>query len=557
MNLVLSTVIAFIISALTVPVIGKITKDLGIIAKVNERTIHEGIIPRTGGYGIYVSFLICTAIFLKTDHQINSILIGGFIIFITGFLDDIYDLPPKLKLLGQLIAALIVIFYGNVKLVFLPLPFLPASVLNVLAIIVTLGWIIGITNAINLIDGLDGLCAGISSIVLFTIAFSSLHYARTDIAAISLIMAGAILGFLLYNKHPAKIFMGDCGALFIGFMIASISLLGYGYKSTSFFTLGAPIVVLTVPIMDTLIAIVRRRLKHQRFDEADRSHLHHQLMITLQLGQVRSVLILYVATLLFSMCSYLYIEHKRSAIILFVILILAFELFVEYTDMIAREYKPLLTIVNIFLKKDDLPKIKDSQIYQTISNKTHLILRIILCIIVALAVGLGSYTYFHTDNQPSVNTVYKQSSDPTDLMKTIYKRLSKAQGEEACGYVAAYFAADYLTISNKKKDEIGGSHLFLQERLDAFTTYAKQGYYKNVNTLIDMGNKDEVVDYTQVSIGESNTVLTGLEDYNYYEVNLNMTFNQESNILKKMTTDCKVILIQTDEQYQVVSFDID
>ena len=557
MNLVLSTVIAFIISALTVPVIGKITKDLGIIAKVNERTIHEGIIPRTGGYGIYVSFLICTAIFLKTDHQINSILIGGFIIFITGFLDDIYDLPPKLKLLGQLIAALIVIFYGNVKLVFLPLPFLPASVLNVLAIIVTLGWIIGITNAINLIDGLDGLCAGISSIVLFTIALSSLHYARTDIAAISLIMAGAILGFLLYNKHPAKIFMGDCGALFIGFMIASISLLGYGYKSTSFFTLGAPIVVLTVPIMDTLIAIVRRRLKHQRFDEADRSHLHHQLMITLQLGQVRSVLILYVATLLFSMCSYLYIEHKRSAIILFVILILAFELFVEYTDMIAREYKPLLTIVNIFLKKDDLPKIKDSQIYQTISNKTHLILRIMLCIIVALAIGLGGYTYLHKDNQPPVNTVYKQSSDPTDLMKTIYKRLSKAEGEEACGYVAAYFASDYLTISNKKKDEIGGSHLFLQERLDAFTTYAKQGYYKNVNTLIDMGNKDEVIDYTQVSIGESNTVLTGLEDYNYYEVNLNMTFNQESNILKKTTTDCKVILIQTDEQYQVVSFDID
>ena len=180
-----------------------------------------------------------------------------------------------------------------------------------------------------------------SIIVLVTISLTSLTYGRTDISSLSLLLAGAIGGFLVYNFHPASIFLGDCGALFIGFMIAVISLLGFGYKSSSFFTLGAPIVVLMVPIMDTFIAIIRRKVHHKSFSEADRNHLHHKLMFSLELGQTKSVLILYTVTVLFSLCSYLYLFDKVGATILFVALMLLFELFVEATNMIDRKYKTI------------------------------------------------------------------------------------------------------------------------------------------------------------------------------------------------------------------------
>ena len=164
------------------------------------------------------------------------------------------------------------------------------------------------------------------------------------------------MGFLFFNFHPAKIFMGDCGALYIGFMISVISLLGFGYSMSAFFTLGAPIVVLMVPIMDTLIAIVRRKLNHKKFSEADRSHLHHNLMFKLNLGQKKSVLVLYAVTFLFSLTSYIYYYDPTIGILMFIVLMIIFEIFVEITDMIGRKYKPLLTIMNVFIQSDQLPK---------------------------------------------------------------------------------------------------------------------------------------------------------------------------------------------------------
>ena len=195
----LSFIVTFILSLILVPIVSKVTKNLGIIAHTNKQTIHKGVIARTGGYAIYVSFLIGAMIFLKTDIKINSILIGGFIIFLTGFYDDIHDISPKLKMLGQIIAALVVIFYGGITL-----PFLPDTVSYIIAIIITIAWIVGITNAVNLIEGLDGLCGGISIIVLVTISLTSLTYGRTDISSLSLLLAGAIGGFLVYNFHPAS-----------------------------------------------------------------------------------------------------------------------------------------------------------------------------------------------------------------------------------------------------------------------------------------------------------------------------------------------------------------
>ena len=477
LNNILAFCVTFIISVILTPFIGKITKEMGIIAHTNNRTVHHGIIPRTGGYAIYVAFLIGAMVFLKTDNQINSILIGGLIVFLFGLYDDIHDLPPKMKVLGQVAAALIVIFYGGISLKGFTIPYIPTILSYSIALIVTLGWIVGITNAVNLIDGLDGLCGGISMIVLVTTGLISIHYGRTDITSLTLLLAGSIGGFLVFNFHPAKIFMGDCGALFIGFMLSVISLLGFGFKTSTFFTLGAPIVVLAVPIMDTLIAIIRRKVHHQRFDEADKGHLHHKLMFSLELGQTKSVLILYIATALFSICSFIHIYSVTASILLFALLLLVFEIFVEYTNMISRKYKPILTILNIFLKRDDLPKIKESKTYLMIAKRHHVkyILIGFLCAVIAVSGGFVYYT--HNDKKPVVNTpvaTYAMPSHPTSLMKSVHEDINASHTKRnTCQNVAALFAIDFFTISNKKKDEIGGAQYFYSDRLDNFEEFAK------------------------------------------------------------------------------------
>ena len=562
MSIILSFGVAFLISVLLVPLVGKATKQLGIIAHTNKRTVHHGIIPRTGGYAIYISFIVTAAYFLKTDTQINSMLIGGLIIFLTGFYDDIHDLPPKAKLAGQIIAALVVIFFGGISLKDFTIPLIPTNISYVIAIIITIFWIIGITNAINLIDGLDGLCAGISMIVLFTIAASSIQGSRNDIASLSVILAGAIGGFLVYNFHPAKIFMGDCGALFIGFMISVISLLGYGYKTSTFFTLSAPIVVLTVPMADTLIAIVRRKVNHKHIDEADRGHLHHQLMIRLNLGQTKSVLILYAVTAFFSVISFLSERHPLRALALFLIFLFLFELFIELTDMISRKYKPVLTIINIFVRSDKLPKIKESGPYKRFIKKhTKRIAIVLLAVAVIVGGGTGYYYYKQRKNQPPRRqvTVYKEVSDPTALEKQIYKNINKNKNNVTLTlgrYIAAYFAADYYTLSNKDKNQIGGTNYFYKSRLSAFKTNAQSSYYKTVDTLIQNQENDiRVTSYVINEAKRSDFELSGLEDYKYYDVTMTLEFNKRNPILKANGVTVVVTMINKDNRISVVALD--
>ena len=560
LNNILAFCVTFIISVILTPFIGKITKEMGIIAHTNSRTVHHGIIPRTGGYAIYVAFLIGAMVFLKTDNQINSILIGGLIVFLFGLYDDIHDLPPKMKVLGQVAAALIVIFYGGISLKGFTIPYIPTILSYSIALIVTLGWIVGITNAVNLIDGLDGLCGGISMIVLITTGLISIHYGRTDITSLTLLLAGSIGGFLVFNFHPAKIFMGDCGALFIGFMLSVISLLGFGFKSSTFFTLGAPIVVLAVPIMDTLIAIIRRKVHHQRFDEADKGHLHHKLMFSLELGQTKSVLILYIATALFTICSFIHIYSVTASILLFALLLLVFEIFVEYTNMISRKYKPILTILNIFLKRDDLPKIKESKTYLMIAKRHHVkyILIGFLCAVIAVS-GVLVY-HNHNDKKPVVNTpviTYAMPNHPTSLMKSVHEDINASHTKRnTCQNVAALFAIDFFTISNKKKDEIGGAQYFYSDRLDNFEEFAKSSYYANVNDMIEnKTNLDEVTTYEVNYTRASDVTLSGLEDYEYTDVGLEITFNKKNFYYNYQTINVKVTLIEKNNRFSVVSLD--
>ncbi len=552
LNVVLSFVITTLISFILVPVVMKAGNILQIVAHKNARTIHKKEIVRIGGYAIYMSSLVGSVLFLKTDPQINAILVSGFIIFITGLYDDVHDLSPKIKLIFEVMAAVIVIVWGNIYIK--GFNFFPEPYGTIVSGIVTLFWIVGITNAINLIDGLDGLSAGISIIVLFTISMTSLISGRTDIASLSLVLAGSIMGFLFFNFHPAKIFMGDCGALYIGFMISVISLLGFGYSMSAFFTLGAPIVVLMVPIMDTLIAIVRRKLNHKKFSEADRSHLHHNLMFKLNLGQKKSVLVLYAVTFLFSLTSYIYYYDPTIGILMFIVLMIIFEIFVEITDMIGRKYKPLLTVMNVFIQSDQLPKIRILEQYR--ENRTprkkkrdHFILLLSLMMI------FGGCTYYFVGNQPPMNTStslktpYVQESKTT-LLTNIYERLDRAHQSkdeiEELQLVAAYFVCDYFTLKDQSKKAIGGIDYIYPTIRDSFSTYAKNSFYTNKN-------KDLAVDhYNIVSYSPSKVTIEGLEDQDYYNVLIEITFNED---VEDFNNIINVTIVKKNKRFYVCGID--
>lgn len=257
-------VLPLIISALITPVVKQIGYRLDAFAQMNERTVHHGKIVRIGGVAIYLAFIITMALYVKTDMAMNGILIGSTIMFIGGLVDDLVNLKPLYKFSFQVVAAIVLIASG-VTLDVIRLPLGITINMGVVSFIVTFFWITGITNAVNLIDGLDGLCGGISVIILTVIAMLAVIEGRGDVEMIALILVGATLGFLIYNAHPASIFMGDCGALFLGFIISAISLLGF--KSSTIMTLALPLLLLALPIIDTLSAILRRTLKGHKFSE--------------------------------------------------------------------------------------------------------------------------------------------------------------------------------------------------------------------------------------------------------------------------------------------------
>ncbi|MBS6685748.1 MraY family glycosyltransferase [Thomasclavelia spiroformis] len=553
-SLIMSFVVTMVITALLIPIVMKIGAKLGIVAHKNKRTVHKVEVPRIGGYAIYISSLIGMVIFLKTDPQINAILIASFLVFFVGLFDDVHDLSPKTKLIVELIAALIVILYGDIYLK--GFDFLPANWPPILPGAITVLWIVGITNAINLIDGLDGLSSGISIIVLFTISITSLTSGRTDIASLSLVLAGAIMGFLFYNFHPAKIFLGDCGALYIGFMISVISLLGFGYNVSTFFTLGAPIVVLMVPIMDTLIAIIRRKVHHKKFSEADKAHLHHNLMFKLKLGHRKSVIVLYGVTFLFSLTSYIYLYDSLLGTIMFIILMLIFELFVEMTNMVSRKYKPLLTIINIFIQSDRLPKIKFLERYRLKRSKKRIIidrLIIIGCLVLIIS-GAGFYL-FDDNNKPIAEetrvTPYVKTGS-TQLLDDIYIRLDKSYQNklvsEECQLVAAYFAADYFTLKGKKDNQVGGLDYVYPSLQSELSSFALKSFY----TYKEKYPKLEVVDYEIISFSPSKVVVDGLEDNEYYNVLISLEFNRE---VEEISKSANIVLVLENERFYVVGID--
>ena len=335
METLLAFVVPFCLSTLLIPLVKKVSIKTEAWAKQNERTIHHGIISRIGGIAIFIAFSVGLALFFKADRSILGIYLASSLMFLIGLWDDFLDLPAKFKFLLQVGCAMILLVFG-VRVDTLRVLGVPITNTMITSIF-TILWVVGITNAINFLDGLDGLCGGMILVVLSVVCSISIVDQRGDIVLLSLIMMGSILGFLLYNSHPASIFMGDCGSLFLGCMIASISLLGF--KSSTMMTLSFPILILILPIIDTFSAILRRKIKHIPFDQADRSHLHHQLMA--RFGQTTSVLIMCAITFGFGMSAFVYIHDRRIGILLMFILMLGIELFIERTGMISPSFHPI------------------------------------------------------------------------------------------------------------------------------------------------------------------------------------------------------------------------
>ena len=298
-------IFTFIISVVTVPVVKRIAIHVNALDIPNERKVHTKPMPRLGGIAIFFAFLVGYMFFGDMTKEMNSILIGSFIILLTGIIDDINPLDAKHKLIGQILSASVIVFYGNILLNNVTFFGLNLE-FGLLTYPITLLFIIACMNIINLIDGLDGLASGISSIFFITIILVCFFQGRTiglDYV-LTLIMLGSTLGFLVHNFYPAKIFLGDSGALFLGFIISIISLLGF--KGTILTSLFVPLLVLAVPILDTFFAILRRFVHHQRISDADKLHLHHQLL-GMKFSHRNTVLIIYAVNILFAVASIFYL----------------------------------------------------------------------------------------------------------------------------------------------------------------------------------------------------------------------------------------------------------
>ena len=292
----LALIVALAVSFLASPIVKTFAYKVGAVdVPKDNRRMHHVPIPRLGGLAIFLGFIVSILLFAEMTGQFRSILLGSVIIVVLGVVDDITPLPAKLKFFIQIVAALIPALNG-VLIHVLSNPNLlsenPYWDMGTLSIPVTVLWIVAITNAVNLIDGLDGLAIGVSAISATTVLVISLLVSELQVAVVMAALVGACVGFMPYNLNPAKMFMGDTGATFLGYILACMSVEGL-FKSWAIISFAVPFLILGLPIFDTAFAFIRRIAHGQSPMQADRSHIHHRL-IDMGLNQKQAVATLYV-----------------------------------------------------------------------------------------------------------------------------------------------------------------------------------------------------------------------------------------------------------------------
>lgn len=334
-NVFIIILTTFLTSLILTHLMIKISKNMNIMDIPNERSVHKKPTPLLGGTAIFLSFLFGFILFGNQNPLMISILIASFLILLLGIFDDIKPIKARYKFVIHILVALIVVFYGGLKLTHVDIFSLSLN-FKWMSPYITILIIVGIINAVNLIDGLDGLCAGISSIYFLTIGVIALilnKFNGLDII-LSFIMLGSTLGFLVFNFPPAKIFMGDTGSTFLGLMISVIMLLGF--KTVTLTSLLIPLVLLILPITDTLFAIIRRALNKKPIGQADKEHIHHQLLK--HLSTRKTILVIYVDDLIFSVVSIFYAIGKKKEMIIFYILLMFILLYLVFkTNVIFKK----------------------------------------------------------------------------------------------------------------------------------------------------------------------------------------------------------------------------
>ncbi|RAP73957.1 glycosyltransferase family 4 protein [Paenibacillus montanisoli] len=353
-------IISLCLALVLTPFVIKFANKIGAIDKPNHRKVHTRIMPRLGGLGIYAAFVgayfavkpfIPEGLLRSYDTNLmNALLAGGSIIVIIGALDDRFELSAKVKLLGQLIAACVVVFGFGVKIDLVNIPFGEAMqpIAAWISIPLTIIWIVGVTNAINLIDGLDGLAAGVSGIAISSILVMAAFMGSAPVILLSALLLGGVIGFLVYNFHPAKIFMGDTGSLFLGFSLATLSMMGF--KQVTMVSFVTPLLIIGVPLSDTFFAIVRRWVNKKPIFAPDKGHLHHCLR-ELGFSHRRTVLIIYGIASVFGICAVLQstiVQSDAANWITFgVILVLVFILQIgaELIGIVDKTRRPLLNFL--------------------------------------------------------------------------------------------------------------------------------------------------------------------------------------------------------------------
>lgn len=283
--------LSLVISWILTPAVKKLAFHLGAVDRPNARKVHHRIMPRMGGLAIFIGFMTAALTTLELTTDVIGILLGGAAIAAVGMVDDMIQLSAKVKLVGQIVAALIPVLFG-VRIEWLNNPWGGYFYLDYLSVPFTVFWIVSLTNVVNLIDGLDGLAAGVSAIASVTVIMVALQQGMYPVAIMTASLAGAIIGFIRYNFNPATIFMGDTGSLFLGYMLAAISIFG-AVKSAATIALLVPAIALGLPIMDTAFAILRRYKNGRPIFQPDKGHIHHRLL-AMGFSQRQAVIFMYL-----------------------------------------------------------------------------------------------------------------------------------------------------------------------------------------------------------------------------------------------------------------------
>ncbi|MCZ0703681.1 UDP-GlcNAc:undecaprenyl-phosphate GlcNAc-1-phosphate transferase [Natronobacillus azotifigens] len=343
-QLVIAFFITLISTVLFVYPIKKFAVRFGFLDHPAERKIHKKATPRLGGLAIFLGVAIGLLYLRPSIPDFLPIIGGAFVIMIVGLLDDKYQIRPIIKLTGQLAATGIVISAGIV-IDKLTLPILGTIEFNsFFAIFITVIWIVGVTNAINLIDGLDGLASGVTTIGLISILIMAISDAQFAVIYLATVLIAGNIGFLFHNFYPAKIYMGDTGSMFLGYSIAVISTLGL-FKNVTLFSFIIPIIILAIPIFDTLFAIVRRIINGDNIMLPDKKHIHYQLLAA-GFSHRTTVLIMYGFAALFGTIAILFSRVSTGITFLLTLaLLVLLQIFAELVGVIGKGKTPLLKMM--------------------------------------------------------------------------------------------------------------------------------------------------------------------------------------------------------------------